>query len=480
MLNLRKELAKFAGKAAVIFMQKILKRGATSLPGLVALKIDSHILESLARDYCSQTLVVSGTNGKTTTCGLINAILKCSHKPVIRNKEGSNLLRGITSTLLKSLANKHGNSIGLFELDEAAFPKVVKALQPQIILLTNLFRDQLDRYGEVDTVARLWKESISELSENTILILNADDPAICSLGVSAKCKVVYFGIDYQAMQKLPDDSYQVIDSRTCQFCQSELAYTSRYYSHLGIYTCTNCSFERHDTEISAIKVEVNEAGSQSLILRQKNDIKQIQCNSQLQGSFNTYNILAAVSAGIALNCPMDAICSGVEHFLPAFGRGEKVDINGKEISIFLAKNPTGLNEVLRTISTTNDRLKLLLILNDNYADGRDISWIWDANFEYLHKKIENIVISGTRALDLAVRLKYANCLDSTNQEKGHPYFEIRENIAEALELSLTNMKPGDTLFVVPTYTAMLELRNYLEKFQIVSPYWEDNKESISV
>lgn len=388
-------------------------------PGHIALNSNKNFIKDLLRNSKIKIILIAGTNGKTTTSKLLQSILKEDNKKIILNESGANLLNGIASALIlnSSIFGKVKKDFAIFETDENTLPQILKELTPDILVLLNLFRDQLDRYGELDTIASKWKLAIEKLPKKTALILNSNDPLIAYLGNN---KSLYFGLDEKSnISQIQDWA----DSVFCPKCNSKLEFEKIYFSHIGNWKCLNCGLNAPDI-----------------------DLKKVY--SPLLGTYNKYNALAAVLTAETLGVSQNIIEKALKNFNPAFGRQEEIKINGKKIKIFLSKNPTGFNESLRTVSNGKS---ILLVLNDRIPDGRDVSWIWDVDFENLIKNFRSIVISGDRAYDLALRLKYASSKK----------FETIDSIEKALKKALENTPQNQTLYIFPTYSAMLETRKIL-------------------
>jgi len=505
-ISLRAGLAVVGGRAAGALSRRLHLGGGTSITGIVAQRVYPNIVGHLAAELEHGSVVVTGTNGKTTTSGFIAAILRDAGLRVWHNREGSNLMGGVASTLImRALPSGHlrgeGRAISIFEVDEAVVPQAVQAVPPRVAVFTNLFRDQLDRYGEVDSVAARWRQAVETLPQSTTLVLNADDPTIAHLGASFGGQVLYFGIDDLALdlstQENSTGRHQVIDTRTCPRCGSDYTYTVRLYSHMGHYICTNCGLARPQPDVRAVNVHpesFDRLRIQVAIANQQHEVV-----IPLPGLYNIYNALAAITAAHALQINWDALVSGIEQFKPVFGRGERVQIEGRSVRLLLAKNPTGFNEVLRTLFSDGTTRHVLFVLNDNTADGRDVSWIWDVDFERAVGQTVSLVVAGTRARDLALRLKYAGVAErdmtivtssplramkreavGKRIKQGGKAFEQkteaatprRYGIAEALNEAVRQTPVGKTLFIVPTYTGLLELHHELERRGLTPHYWE--------
>lgn len=457
-MDLKLTLSLLIGKAVSLLI-KAKGGGATAAPGLYALKIDPNLVKKLTKNLNENSIVVSGTNGKTTTSRLIADILSKKFN-IIHNRQGSNLLRGIASTLISqaSFSGKITKALGVWEVDEATLPEALDNIKPKIVVLLNLFRDQLDRYGEVDSIRNKWQKSLSALPKNTILIANSDDPQISFMARNFKGKVIFFGINEKKLN-LPEISH-VADIRHCLNCGSKLEYQTVLSSHMGHYSCLNCSFIRPNPDIYATDLKFNSDFTSSIDLSINNQPfefsqgKHTTINYQLPGLYNVYNILAAAAVANTLAIDLKNVKYSISNFSAAFGRFQKVKIQGKITHIFLIKNPAGANEVLRVISQ-RENLDILAILNDKIADGRDVSWIWDTNWEVLSSKVNSIYVSGTRAWDMATRLKYAGFKLSKNN--------VEENILSSINFTMKNTNTKNTLIILPTYTALLKLQKLLPK-----------------
>lgn len=462
----RAAIAVLIGRASGGLTRRLGISGGTSLPGLVAQIADPGLIQRLAAQARYGVVVVTGTNGKTTTSGIVSRVLRVGGLRVWRNKEGSNLARGIATSLLRQAGpsgrlRENGDGAFVFEVDEAAFARIATDLQPRVTVVTNLFRDQLDRYGEVDTVAERWRVSLKRLPATSILALNADDPAVAALADDFAGKVIYFGVETTPTHDNADELTQVIDTRTCPRCRSVLNFDPRFYSHIGHWSCANCGFARPTTQISARVISADITGARLTLITPGGSG---EVTTNLPGLYNVYNALAAAAAGYAVGVEFAAIAGGLAQFTPAFGRAETIPANGRFIRILLTKNPTGLNEALRALvgDRTGPRKHLLMLLNDRAADGEDVSWIWDADFEQLAGTTATLTASGGRAYDLALRLKYAG---------EAPQF-VEPDVSAALDHALAATPEGETLYIVPTYTAMLAVRGEIEKRGFAARYWE--------
>lgn len=464
----RTALAIVLGRASGGLARRLGISGGTSLPGLVAQYADPQLIRRLAAQAQQGCVVVTGTNGKTTTSGLIAYTLRAAGIRIWRNREGSNLARGIATTMLRRAGangrlEDDGAGAFVLEVDEAAFARIATDLQPRALIVTNLFRDQLDRYGEVDTVAERWRESLRKLPPTTTtLVLNADDPAVAALGDGYTGPILYYGVERTPTHADSDSVAQVIDTRTCPRCRAVLDFSPRFYSHIGHWSCPRCGFHRPTPQVRA--TQVLSAGMDSARFQLETPAGAAEVTVNLPGLYNIYNALAAATAATAMGAPLDAIVAGLARFTPAFGRAEAIPVQGRNVRILLTKNPTGLNEVLRALASDHAAggKRLLMLLNDRAADGEDVSWIWDADFEQLAGATAYLVASGTRAYDLALRLKYIG---------EEPQF-VEPEVGAALTHALEHTPSGETLYIIPTYTAMLAVRAELERRGFAPRYWE--------
>lgn len=451
-----------AGKLTTFFTRTFRQGGGTSAPGLVVENIYPGALGKLSRNLSQGIVLISGTNGKTTTSRLLSHIIRSTGVSPLHNRSGSNLTRGLLSTLLQhtNLRGDVDRDFAIFEVDEAALTQAAKQIKTRVLVLNNLFRDQLDRYFEIDRVLLSWRQVVTRLPETTILCLNADDPRVATLGRFSKGPVYYFGIkeSREKLERLP----QASDILACPDCQGQLSYDEAYLSHQGRYFCGNCTFKRPNLDISAHKINLQ--GLEKINFELNTPKGSLAVTLGVPGFYNVYNALAAATAGFALGVSLTAIQDGLGEFRAAFGRIERIPIGEKEVLLTLVKNPTGFNEVLRMLSGTEHE-HLLLALNDLLADGRDVSWIWDVDLEKLANQKGIVTISGIRAWDLANRLKYAGVNPNLLQ--------VQPDLELALKQAIDNTLPGKTLYILPTYTAMLDLRQILTKMGHVGDYWNE-------
>ncbi len=452
-----------AGQLATFFSRRLGVGGGTTAPGHLVRALDPNAIAGIATRIPQGTIVVTGTNGKTTTTRMISTVLKKAGLRVMHNRSGANLISGIASTLVNgsSLAGKPRADVGLFEVDEAAFPAAVQELRPRLCVLTNLFRDQLDRYGEVDYLSRLWGETLSALPSSSTVLLNADDPRIASLGEKLSCRVLYYGIEDQSLAG--SALAHASDSRFCLHCGAPYDYPMVFYSHLGHYRCPSCGMARPFPELRAKSCEL--MGVEGSRLQVEAPAGNVELEVRVPGVYNVYNALAATGVGVAMGIDLEAIRAGLADFSAAFGRVERVQMQGRQLFLALVKNPVGFNEVLSTLLREPGQKPLMIVINDLFADGTDVSWLWDVDFEMLAGRVSFVVASGLRSADMAVRLKYAGV------DPG--LISVEPDSFRALQKALEDTPEGETLYLLPTYTAMLEVRGKLAAAGHLPPFWED-------
>ena len=444
------ELARRAGRG-----------GGTSLPGRVLLALEPSAIRELSGRLARGSVVVSATNGKTTTAAMVASVMARHGIPIVHNRAGANMAGGVASTLLA--AARPGRAIsgelGLFELDEFWLDRVVPELEPRGILLGNLFRDQLDRYGELDTIADRWAAvSTSAAGRGARLVLNADDPLIADLGRSA-ADVTYFGVE-DASVAIPEMQH-ASDSKHCRRCGAAYVYDVVYLGHLGVYRCPSCGAARPAPAVAAEQIALE--GTRGSTFSLVTPVGRADVELPLPGLYNVYNALGAAALCLELGVPLDVVVAGLRSVRAAFGRAERIVIGDVELQVLLIKNPAGANEILRTLAIEPDALDLLAVLNDRTADGRDVSWVWDADFEMLAGRVRRITCAGTRAAELAVRLKYAGVAEDR--------LHVVAGVAAALDQAVADA-PSGRIYALPTYTALLELRGLLAERGHAVPFWE--------
>jgi len=426
--------------------------GGTTLPGKILWRLDPDAVDALAASLPAGVALVSATNGKTTTTAMAASILGGDRR-LVWNRAGANLLSGLASALISA-----DGELGLLEVDEAALPEAVRRMRPRALLLANLFRDQLDRYGELELVAERWRDTVRQLAPGAVLVVNADDPVVADLadGVGHALR---FGLDDPRHAR--PSLQHAADSKYCVRCGAPYVYEAAYVGHLGDYRCDVCGHARPPLDVAARSIELFGLTGSRFVLDTPRGSTSVEL--RLPGLYNVYNALAASSLALALDTPVERIRTGLEIFGAAFGRFERIVTGAKTIVVLLVKNPAGANEALRTLETGIPPV-LIVALNDAIADGRDVSWIWDVDFEPLLPHVGRVVASGDRAAELALRLVYGGL--------PRDRLEVDPSLENALDRGLEATEAGGTLVVLPTYTAMLALRGILAERGVVRPYWE--------
>jgi len=449
----------------VMAAARLTGRGGTTLPGRAALKYSPDILPHLGRLLPHGSVLVTGTNGKTTTSTLLTGILRLAGCRCVHNQAGSNLSWGVISSLLgaSTWSGKIPGDIGVMEVDEGAFPAVVEDLKPRGAIVTNIFRDQLDRFGEIDHVQKKIKSGLDHLPQDGFQIINADDPSLTGICSDHHGKIWHYGLEL----KLPPDSSQntARDIKSCPRCRHQLHYERIYFAHLGHYRCLHCNFKRPKPDVALSECSVTPDGRTEIELNLQG--KTLHLTYPLMGTYNLYNALAAAACATALGVAAEVIGEALAKAAPSFGRMERMIMDGRTLIMALIKNPAGANEVLRTLTEKEGKIHLLIAINDKIADGTDISWLWDADFEQLEsirERLAPVVVSGLRAWDMAVRLKYSG-LDPAG-------IVVEKNPKQAILKALKLTPPGEALFIMPTYTAMFDLRRTLNSLGVGKPYWE--------
>lgn len=485
-----------AGRLAAASSRALRAGGGTTVPGRVATAIAPGLIYALSSRLDRGVVLVSGTNGKTTTARLLGGILDSAGLVAIHNRAGANLLSGVASALVESstLLGRPRGDIGLFEVDEATLPAVVEATRPRVLILLNLFRDQLDRYGEIDLVADRWRRALGAMPKGATLVFNADDPLVADVSRGYGGPSLAFGIEESPRRADagpgPDarasteglagaeggapgeegsvpgaDGARVLegaaDARYCYRCGRPYDYSLVLLGHMGHYACARCGTARPYPQVRALRVRLRGADGGSATVAWEGESMEIE--SALPGLYNVYDATAAVAGALALRISPETIVRGVAATAPAFGRGERVVVGGREAVFLLAKNPAGFNEVLRTVLLAEEAPVVLIAINDLIADGRDISWLWDVDFEQLAGRARTIVVTGIRAEDMALRLKYAGVAAER--------VTLERDLARAISRTGEAAGEGGRFYVLPTYTAMLDLRGVLARAGIVRGFW---------
>ena len=462
-MTLRTTAAVAAGKLARAGLQT-LGRGATALPGLVTLAVDPDAIAAMTAGLEHGAVLVSGTNGKTTTSRMLSDIVGAAGWSAVHNRSGSNLERGIVAALLarSDRSGRPDANVGLFEVDEASLPRVLRRIEPRVVLVTNLFRDQLDRYFEVDQLARRIAASFASLPGSATLVLNADDPIVARLGERHRGPTTYFGVDDPTVGgRVPQ---AISDATHCPRCGTRLEYRRVILAHVGDWSCPGCGLARPERDVSAATVELMRDGSR---IRLGGAVASAvdPIDVPVPGLYNAYNALAAIAVAGALGIATSTAARAIAGFRPAFGRLEVVEAEGRRLRLVLVKNPAGFNAAIGALLEQGGTHRLLAALNDRDADGRDVSWIWDSDFEALAPAVEHAVVTGLRARDLALRFKYAGL--------ARDRVAVVEGWSAAIRRAIDLAPQGGEVVVITTYTAMLALRDALARMGFVRQFWED-------
>jgi len=442
-------------RAAAAVSRLVGAGGGTTVPGKLLWKLDPGAVDRLAARLPQGSVLVSATNGKTTTAAMLARILAPSVR-LAHNRAGANLVSGVASALVSA----RNAELGLFEVDEAALPEVARRVKPRTVALGNLFRDQLDRYGELEVLAGRWRTMARALAPDARLVVNGDDPQLGDLAAERPDSVV-FGLDDP--RHASPELQHAADSKWCVRCGTPYVYAAAYIGHLGDYRCPACGHARPPLDVLARNVELNGLDSVSFELVAPDGSRQVEL--RVPGLYNAYNALAAAAVARVLGASLDEITAGLQGFSAAFGRFERIAIDDRSLLVLLIKNPAGANEVVRTLVSGGAPRLLLIALNDEIADGRDVSWIWDVDFEPLLASLERLIATGERAAELALRFKYAGLPDDA--------IEVVPSLEDALDRGLALTAAGEELAALPTYTAMLALRDLVARRGFVRPYWEE-------
>jgi lipid II isoglutaminyl synthase (glutamine-hydrolysing) len=453
-MNVRLGIETLAARGVGRLSRAARRGGGTTLPGKLLWKLDPEAVDELARRLPQGVVLLSATNGKTTTAAMAARILGPDHR-LAWNRAGANLLSGIASALLGA----RGAELGLFEVDEGALSEAVERTRPRVLSLANLFRDQLDRYGELELVAERWRAAVAGLPDATTLVVNADDPVVADLA-DGRGNALRFGLDDPRHART--SLQHAADSKYCLRCGAPYVYEAAYVGHLGDYRCEACGHSRPPLDVAAREIELEGLRASRFVLATPGGEVEIQLG--LPGLYNVYNAAAAISLALAVGTPLGQVRDRLHGFTGAFGRFERIRMGSKTVVVLLIKNPAGANEALRTLETGVPPV-LVVALNDAIADGQDVSWIWDVDFEPLLPHVRQIIATGQRAAELGLRLVYG----------GYPekQLQVVPSLELALDCGLELTDAGNELVVLPTYTAMLALRGLLTARGLVPAYWEE-------
>ena len=441
-MGLRKIAAIWAAKTAEKLSVHIFHRQGVTWAGKIALKIYPQILEDLASQVRKDIFVVCGTNGKTTTNNMLCAALEAEGNKVVCNHTGSNMLNGVAAAfvLASGLTGRLDADYACIEVDEASTRRVFPYFKPDYMVLTNLFRDQLDRYGEIDITMNLLKE-VMQSAPKMKLIVNGDDALSAFLAMDAGNEYITYGINEKVLDD--SDSNEIREGRFCKKCGAALEYEFYHYSQLGIYKCSQCDFKRPDIDYTASGIEIRNALSFQVEGR--------NLTANYRGFYNIYNILAAYAAGRTAGLDLAHFQSMLEHFNPENGRMEQFQIKDTKVILNLAKNPAGFNQNISAVMQDESLKDLIIVINDNAQDGIDVSWLWDVDFDRFKKTaVGSITVSGIRCQDMRLRLKYVDIPSKLEED-------VEKAILERVENGCGN------LYVLVNYTALFSTRNVLKK-----------------
>ncbi len=444
----------------VHFILQKMGRGATTLPGRVALKVKRNILSDLSKNV--KVIIVTGTNGKTTSCRIVEEGLKTAGKTYFINKSGANLITGITSSFImnSTITGKSRYEYAIVECDENAFREVSKYIRADVVLVTNVFRDQLDRYGEVTHTLNAIKESVKNLPD-AVICLDADCSLTYSMSKEIPNKIVTFGVNvpFEKNAKAPEIS----DAKYCIFCKNEYDYTYHTYGHLGGFFCRSCGYSRPDPDFAVTSVEELKQNHSIVVASFNGNVNLVKVN--IGGAYNVYNAIGCAAALSAVGIDDNTIIKALESFNGAFGRMEQFASGENKINVILVKNPAGFSQTMSFLKSINDDFTLILSLNDNAADGRDISWIWDVDFAGIFEKsnVKEIYVAGKRCYDMAIRVKYEGV--------GSREIKVIENEDYDKLVDIATSQ-GRDVYIVPTYTSMMTMRPVIAKRLGGKDFWE--------
>jgi UDP-N-acetylmuramyl tripeptide synthase len=444
--------------------------GGTAAPGLVAERIDPQLLAKIAQRLPAGVIVVAGTNGKTTISRMLADTLQANGLRVAHNRSGSNLVRGVASALASQsdLLGAPRADVGVIESDEAAFPEIVRQVQPSIVLLNNLFRDQLDRYGELDTIAAKWRPALQRLPAETTVVVNVDDPTLAAISEGIQARRVTFGLDDRNPRLLLDTLPHAADAKVCRACGHALAYDRLYSAHLGAWHCPGCGVARPQLDFAGTLIALEGVQGLGLTVERSSPARPpLPLTLGIPGLYNAYNAVAATAVAATHGVDGEMIVSALRAYRSAFGRIERVTYRDRPLTLALVKNPVGFNETLRmlTLATEGIAIPTLIAINDLTADGRDVSWLWDVDFELLNEGSAPLYTTGLRGADMANRLKYAGLPDER-------VAALSSDLADGLDAFVDALPSGGPGYVLLTYTALLGLRQVLADRGAVEHFWE--------
>jgi len=461
----RLALAISAGKLAGASGRLLGIGGGTSLPGLIARRIDPDVLKSVVGASKAKKIVITGSNGKTTTARMTAAMAVNNGKRVSHNRAGSNMLQGVTSVAVNfaDIFGRLNSDVLLFEIDEGTMPLVMPEIKPDVVVITNIFRDQLDRYGELYSVAKALDKTLEDLPESSTILLNGNDPQVANFGLKAKAKRLFFGLETTEIgTPVPEQSADII---RCIHCQEDLQYKVAYMSHLGLYSCPNCGYTLPPLDIAATSIKLAPDGEAPTHVELRTPQGNMTLEISLPGLHNVYNAAAAIGASLAAGFEKDKLPAALVGLKPAFGRLEKIQAGDQTIYLSFVKNPTSFNLILRLIAQHPGKKHVLLAASHTIVDGEDFSWLWDIEVEEVAQDIADVVCSGNKPEELAMRLKYAEI----------PIDKITRiaDLETALDAALKNAGPGGTLYILCSYTPTNQLRRIMQKRGWVKHVWQE-------
>jgi lipid II isoglutaminyl synthase (glutamine-hydrolysing) len=462
--RLRFALALAMGKGAGVAGRLLNVGGGTSFPGTIARRVDPLVMQKVFTASKAGKAVITGSNGKTTTCRMLAAFAQAAAISVAHNRAGSNLLQGVTSVAVReaSLRGTIGAQLALLEVDEATMRRVTPEVAPDVVLITNIFRDQLDRFGELYAMARMLEASIEALPAQASVVLNGDDPLVASLAPSAQARRLYFGVRTASVgAEVPEHA---ADSIRCVGCQRALTYHRVYVSHLGDYECAACGTKRPELDIAVTEVQPSPGGGTDMTV--ETPAGTVQLHVPLPGLHNVYNAAAALAGAYALGMlKPETAGPALGSLRPVFGRLEEIKANGRLAILSFVKNPTSYNATLQLIRQRPGRKHLLAAHSNTVVDGEDFAWLWDVDLEQLVPQVEDMVISGTRAEEVALRMKYAGAADAD--------VRVMPRRQAALDAALARTPPGEALYILAGYTPMREFRRIMQRRGWVPPFWKE-------
>ncbi len=462
--RLRFPLALAAGKGSGTAGRLLNIGGGTSFPGAIARRIDPLVLQKVASASQAQKAVITGSNGKTTTCRMLAAFTQAAGTRVAQNRSGSNLLQGVTSVAVREadLRGRMDARLLLLEVDEATMRRVAPEVAPDMVLITNVFRDQLDRFGELYSMARMLEAAVEALPAHASAVLNGDDPLVASFAPHARARRLYFGLRAECVgAEVPEHAS---DSIRCVHCQHALTYRRAYLSHLGDYECTGCGNKRPDLDIAITEVQTLPDGGTDITAETPAGTMQVRV--PLPGLHNVYNAAAALAGAFALGAlePENAR-SALANLRPAFGRLEEISADGRQVVLSFVKNPASYNATLRLITRRPGRKHVLAAHSNTVVDGEDFAWLWDVELEQLMPDLASLVVSGSRAEEVALRMKYAGANPAD--------IRVITGRQAALDAALANTPSDEPLYILAGYTPMREFRQVMQRRGWVQPFWEE-------